>query len=103
MLCILDFAVDPEKAPARPHPSSYPPPARRVKPIKAMNSSLSMLLHFFPFAAAVLRPSKLVHFRTSSMMLSLMNISQASFGEIAVEPGTCPGQLLRMLWLLVLP
>uniref|UniRef100_A0A0E9Q9L9 Uncharacterized protein n=1 Tax=Anguilla anguilla TaxID=7936 RepID=A0A0E9Q9L9_ANGAN len=35
--------------------------------------------------------------------MSLMDISQASFGETAVEPGAGPGQLLRMLWLLVLP
>ena len=56
-----------------------------------------MLFHSFPFAAAALRPSKLVHLRTSSMMLSLMNLSQASFGETAADPGVGPGQLLRML------
>ncbi|CAB1350528.1 unnamed protein product [Coregonus sp. 'balchen'] len=30
------------------------------------------------------------------MMLSLMNNSQASFGDTTVDPGTGPGQLLRM-------
>ncbi|KAJ4918202.1 hypothetical protein JOQ06_029563, partial [Pogonophryne albipinna] len=33
------------------------PPARRVKPINAVNSTLSRHLHSFPFAAAALRPS----------------------------------------------
>ena len=80
------------------------PPERRIKPIKAMNSTLSTHLHSFSFAAAAaLRPSKLVHFRTSSMMLSLINKSQASFSKTVVEPDAGPGQLLRMLWLLALP
>lgn len=58
---------------------------------------LLMLLHCFSFAVAVLRPSMLVCFRTSSRVLSLTNISQASFGETALDPGLGPGQLLRML------
>lgn len=100
--CKWDFAADPQTAHAKPHPSP-PPPAKRVKCIKRIISSSSMLLHSFPFAMAVLCLSKLVQFTTSSIILSLMIISQAFFGGRALDPGLGPGQLLRMLWLLVLP
>lgn len=62
----------------------------------AVSSSLVTSFHFFPLAAAVLLPTKLLQIRTLSVMLPVMNRHKASSDDVVTGPDAGPGQLLNV-------